>query len=156
VNAQFVIKDADGVDRHYEVTPHNAVQGQAIMWDLVALGAEPMARLASSALKSEEVVAALASTLAEKGGAAKLLDGGVVELLGDIDIGAVGADLKRAIMSMPMAKLTREILRHTTREGRPLSDDTAFGLAYQANYGELLRAVWEVAKINRFLSLPGI
>jgi hypothetical protein len=155
VNAQFVIKDADGNDRRYEVTPHNAVQGQAIMWDLVALGAEPVARLADSALKSEEVVAGLASALAS-GGVGKLLDGGAVELLGGIDLGAVGADVKRAIVSMPMQRLTRDILRHTTREGRALSDDTVFGLAYQANYGELLRAVWEVVKINRFLSLPGI
>jgi hypothetical protein len=155
VNKQFVIVGADGLEHRYTVVLHDAVAGQAIMWDLVALGAEPMARLAESALKSEQVIAGLSSALAS-GGAGKLLDGGAAELLGGLDLGSVGADVKRAITSMPMPKLTRDILRHTTRDEKPLANDGVFGSAYQGNYGELLRAVWEVAKINRFLSLPGI
>jgi len=41
-------------------------------------------------------------------------------------------------------------MRHTSRDGKPLSNDEHFNAAYQANYEELVKAVREVIRINGF------
>ena len=42
----------------------------------------------------------------------------------------------------------KSLLKHTTRDGKPLSSDVVFDMAYQGNYGELYAACWYVARHN--------
>lgn len=144
----FTLKDASGQEHSYRGVPHGAIEGQEVMWQLVALGAEPVARLAQLALSSSNVRDLLNADGAK-----------LQQILGGADFSTVGADVRKALVATNMSKLAREILRNTMRDGKPLSVDASgngvFDQAYRANYGELLQAVWRVVQANRFLPLPG-
>lgn len=43
-------------------------------------------------------------------------------------------------------KLVMEVLKYTSRDGRPLSNTNDFNEAFQGNYGELFEVVWTVLK----------
>jgi hypothetical protein len=142
----FTLTDADGGAHRYEVTPHNALEGQRITYTLLRLGAEPLGRLVQTGLQN-----------------AGLLDGGLRSLLDDpaalgrlaagIDFAAVGADLQKSMGSMPMEALTLDLMAHAVRDGKQLRSPLHFNAAFTRNYMEMLRACWEVVKANRFLSL---
>lgn len=129
----FTLTDALGNEHSYEVALHPATQGEPIMWALVALGVEP-----------------IAAALAKVDGAGGLLDLN----LGDLNLTGSADALAKAIARADLPDLRQRILAHTTRDGRPLKDRPHFDAAYQGNYGELARALWEVVKLNRFLPLP--
>jgi hypothetical protein len=140
---EFMLTDADGAVHRYEVLPHPASEGQAVLLQLLAVAAEPVGRLASSVFEG-------AGTVGE------LLDSEPAKLMERVDLGRLGADVKTAILSMQMDKLGADVLRHTMRDGKKLSDRVAFDAAFTRNYFEYLRAVWEVVQINRFLPLSAI
>lgn len=125
----FHLDDADGTAHEYVImAPHGAAEGTKIMLKLAALIAGP--------------VGGLIDGLAGKGGP-----------------GATGPELSRAILSLGDNDLIKQLLVNVTRDGKalggasPLAAKT-FNDAYQRNYGELCRALWEVVAYNRFLSLP--
>lgn len=161
----FDLVDADGVSHRYSVRPHPPGKGEAIMWTLIQFGAEPLGRVISLALRGLDLSALLALAQAgaradgaekPKGVLASLMEGGdgVLDSLKEsVDLGKVGADIARSIAAMPMQTLTREILSLAERDGEPLASALKFDAAYIRNYGEMRRALWEVIKINRFLSL---
>lgn len=155
----FTLVDADGVSHTYSVRPHPPGKGEAIMWSLVQLGAEPLGRLASLALRGLDLPALIAASKAgsdatPRGMLATLLDDDTIASLKEsIDLAKVGADIARSIGAMPMQTLSRDILSLAERDGKPLSNAMAWDAAYARNYGELRRALWEVIKLNRFLSL---
>ena len=78
------------------------------------------------------------------------LDLDLEAVVGKIEWGKVGGDVKRSILSMPMSTLVRDILRFTWRDGNSLSNDVFYNAAYVRNYAELMSAVWEVSQANRF------
>lgn len=141
---KFTLKDGAGDVHEYTVMRHGAVEGQDVMWQLVALGAEPIARIAQIALVSGNIRELIDADSAK-----------LEQMLGGADFSTVGADVRKAIVATNMSKLAREVLRHTSRDDKPLHDNIAFGNAYSGNYGELLQAVWRVVQTNRFLPLPG-
>lgn len=160
VDHDFVIKDAEGVPHRYEMTGHPPIQGQAIMWQLLALGAEPLGRLADLALTSDELLGQVRAALAapapadaEAAESTTLSD--LAAVAKTLDLARLGRDVKSAILSADMPKLTRDVLQFTTRDGASLASDIHFAAAYKRNYGELLQAVWQVVQANRFLPLPG-
>lgn len=147
----FTLRDAEGVEHQYEVVHHPATEGQAIMWELVALAAAPLGALIKGLLSGTEPINFRA-----------LLDDpeGMTRLGTMIDFGKVGGDVKTALASGSMPQLTAKILSRTRRsneEGRmvELANRSNFDAAYTGNYAELLKAVWRVAQANRFLSLLG-
>ena len=84
--------------------------------------------------------------------------GGLLAGKAGADLSAIGPALGSALLGLRDLGLIHRILAHTHRDGKPLAGGGAsvahFNSAYQRNYGELLAAVWEVVKYNRFLSLP--
>ncbi len=144
---RFTLTDADGRPHEYEVTPHPPSEGMEIMWRLVAFGAEPLGGAVKGLL-----------AMGDMGSIAKLLDDpkGLQKLGKAVDFAALGRDVKASVQSTPMSDLTKAIVAKTTRDGQPLANALHFDRAYVCNYGELLAALWRVATINRFLSLPGM
>jgi hypothetical protein len=155
---EFQLRDADGSMHRYEVLPHPASEGQAILLQMLAVAAEPVGRLAASIFEGDTLKEALVSAQAnaKEGEKASLLDVDAAALLGNIDLGRLGADVKTSILSMPMEKLGGDILKHTLRDGQKLSARVVFDAAYTRNYLEYLQAVWEVVQVNRFLPLSAM
>lgn len=151
----FELADADGEIHNYEVHPHDAETGQVIVWRLLALGAEPLGRLAQGALESGALVEQLTETY-QTGGAAALMELDTTELAKSLDLAGMGEAIGQVLAQGKAPELTREILKQTHRDGQPLNTSVAFGNAYRRNYGEMIAAVWKVVGINRFLPLPGI
>ncbi len=160
----FTLVDADGAEHAYSVRPHPPGEGEAIMWSLVQLGAEPLGRLASLALRGLQLEQLIQMAQAgdsredgkPRGMMSVLVENGdsIVEGLKEsLDLAKVGADIAKSIGALPMLALSRSILSLTERDGKPLNNKLIYDGAYTRNYGELRRALWEVIKINRFLSL---
>jgi hypothetical protein len=148
----FQLSDARGGLHDYVVTEHPAGDGMGIMYGLLELGAPTVLGLAGAALKSEDLLGAVLDAV---GGGER--DFGVSDLgraLSGLDLSTVGPELARALGTGRAPALTRQVLAHTLRDGKRLRDDAQFNMAYQANYAELLTAVWRVCTINRFFPVP--
>lgn len=145
IEHSFELKDADGNLHEYRVVPHKATDGFQVTLRLIALGAEPLGRLADSVFSGQGDVSL--NMIMD--------DASVVEGLA---FAAVGADLSRGILSsaMNVPALVRGILKNTLRDGKPLDKDLNFNDAFSRNYLELMLAVYEVVKVNRFLPLSAI
>ena len=152
---QFTLTDAEGQPHDYLVTEHPGGDGMGIMFDLLALGAPTVMSLAGAAMKSGEMLEAILT--AYRGGG----DGGAItksdtsefgKLLAGLDLASVGTEIGRALATGQPPHLTRKLLspQGVFRDGKPLSID----LAYQANYLELLNALWKVCSVNRFFPVP--
>lgn len=137
---EFTLTDFDGEVHQYAVLPHPPDIGQEIMWQMIAFGGEPLGALAQSLVAGADVKSL-------KG----LLDD--PKILESIDWGALGRNIASSVGNTNMSMLTGKMLLFTHRDSQPLRDKNAFNAAYKANYGELLRALWEVARINHFLGL---
>jgi len=140
---EFSLPDGDGVAHRYVLVPHGATDGERIVWQLVAFGAEPLARLAQALFLLEG--ATLRSMMD---------DPTALKRMGErLDTSALGGDLKRSITTMPMAEIRAALVSRCTRDGKQLSNPAHYDAAFSRNYGELGRLLWEVIKANRFLSL---
>ena len=129
----FTVKDVDGNPHIYHLTFHPPTQGQRIMFQLLAMVSTPGSALAGALLSGES--------------------------LEDIDLGSInwtglGAELRDTFASEMTPQLSTQLLSFAVRDNVPLT--AGFDMAYKANYGELLGALWEVIRANRFLSLPGM
>lgn len=146
---QFSLTDARGVEHQYLVTEHPAGEGMDIMYALLGLGAPTVLGLAGAAMKSEDLLGGVMRVLA--GGDSGVGDTKQLgQMFSALDLGAVGSELGRALGSGRAPDLTRRVLSRVHRDSKPLNID----LAYQANYGEMLQAVWKVCTINRFFPVP--
>lgn len=143
----FTLQDGEGRQHEYEVQLHPPTEGMEIMWQLIALGAGPL----GSAIKGFLTNAAGGGTFSLRG----MMDDpeGLSKLAGAVDFAAVGNDIAAAVMKANRAALVRAILCKTSRDGKRLESVLAFDEAFVGNYGELIRAIWEVVRANRFLSL---
>lgn len=148
---QFELADARGRSHTYVVAEHPAGEGMAIMFALLGLGAPTVVQLVSAALASDDLIGAIVSALGKD--APDLGTSDLGRMLREVDFRAVAPELGRALAADSIPGLARRIVSRTHRDGQPLSGG-AFELAYQANYGELLQAVWRICSINRFFPLP--
>ncbi len=128
----FTLTDADGVDHVYYVQAHPAARGQTIMWRLMAMGSEPLVAFMGA-----------------------FLDDGVDASVSAAEMAQAGRALRDTILQQAPAELIREILQHTLRDSKGIGlagakGDLAFHNAYTRNYWEMLQAVGEVVKYNRF------
>jgi hypothetical protein len=145
----FDLVDANGVPHRYTVVLHPADAGAGVSMALLGLGLEPLAR-AAGALFDEGGLAIAVNALRDEGDKTR-----ATELLGKLDLPGVAAALGPALGRPSTLALLRSVLAYTHRDGAKL-DGIAFSTAYQGNYAEMYRAVWEVAARNRFLPLPDI
>lgn len=144
---RFTLHDADGVEHAYEVILHPATEGARIMWQLVAMGVEPIAKLAGGLLASEGLSAtSIRGLLNDPAGLEKLRAG--------LDVGGLATSIRASLASVSLPALTKDILSRTSRDGRDLANQLLFDEAYSGNYGELALALWKVVQANRFL--PGL
>lgn len=130
---EFTLLDDAGNPHGYVVPLHPAVEGQRLMCQILALAAGPLADLATAYQRT---------------------DGNGLDA--DVDLAAVGRQMGAALASDAPPRLIRDLLRYTARDGKALAQDGGFNDAYTGNYGELLFALWEVVKANRFLPLSRI
>ena len=135
-DCSFVVRDVDGAPHTYQLTFHPAGEGQVLMFELMAMLAPPGS--------------ALGAMLADgsAGGSAFDVD------LATIDWTAAGREIQAVLASKATPELTRPLLAYAVRDNVPVS--AVFDRVYRANYGEMLGALWEVIRANRFFSLPGM
>ena len=149
----FNLTDADGGTHAYIVAEHPGGEGMAIAFELLSLGLPTVLRLAGAAMESDTFLAtavrAVSGTSLQAGSEGDTL-AELRSMLSGIDFGQAAEDVRVALGSGQAPALVRRILSRTYRDGKPLSSDASFDLAYTRNYMELLKAVWQVARINRF------
>ena len=136
----------------YLVQEHPAGEGMEIMYELLGLGAPTVLGLAAAAIKSEELLRAVLEAM--KGVDSEVTMGDLGGMLSSLDLGSAGAELGKAIGTGKAPGLTKKILSRTHRDRQPIA--RCFDTAYQANYAELLQAVWKVCTINRFFPVPSM
>ena len=78
------------------------------------------------------------------------------QLLADVDLAPIGVALRKSLLSPRMLPLVRKLLHNTKRDGKPLREDIHFNDAYQANFGEVFKALVKIIGINHFLGVSGI
>jgi hypothetical protein len=128
----FVVRDVDGQPHSYHLHFHPTSEGQVLMFELIAMVAPPGSALAAALL----------------GG-----DGLDVDLTA-VDWTATGREIQAVLGAKATPEMTHRLLAYTVRDNIPIP--SCFDMVYRANYGELLGALWEVIKANRFFSLPGM
>lgn len=137
----FTLTDADGNVHEYSTMRHGASQGLKVVLWLTSLSGETMGRVAQSFLNGQQ------------GSLAELIDTDMAKLAAMFDWAAIGKDVATAAGNATSPALIHELLRHTSRGQKQLANPLHFDQAYQANYVEMGRAVWEVLRVNRFLPL---
>lgn len=144
---KFTLRDAWNEEHAYEVLPHRATDGSRIMWQLYAMGVEPLGKLAGSVLAADGLnVRSLRGLLDDPTA--------IEKLKASVDVGALASPVRAALGSTSMEALTKEILVHTRRDNLELRNPGHFDAAYACNYWELSVALWKVVQANRFL--PGL
>ena len=128
---ELTIADDNSGAHHYLIALHPAAEGQRVVLQLMGLLAGPLAELVAAGVQG----------------------GG---LSADVDFQGIGRQLGAVLLSDAPPRLVRELLRYANRDGRPLSNDHDFNVAYTGNYGELMMALKEVVQANRFLPLSRI
>lgn len=124
------IGDDNGAAHAYLISLHPAAEGQRVVCQLLGLVAGPLAELIAAGIE---------------GGSAA-----------NVDFQGIGRQVGATLLGDAPPKLIRELLRYTARDGRALANEHEFNVAYTGNYGELMVALSEVVRTNRFLPLSRI
>lgn len=127
---RFTLKDADGKEHKYTTIKLSPDEGEPLMWKLTGMCSESLGVLMGAMLSGK----------------------GVDD---NVDLSGVGRDIANALRTEDMVGLRKAVLKHTTRGGDSLADPVNFNKAYQANYTELLHAVWEVLRVNNLFPQLG-
>lgn len=137
------INDAWGEPHTYRIVPHTGNQALKLAWRVLQAASGPVGRLLDSnlgllieAFTSDEEVSIES--------VAKKLQ---PEFRQGMD------DIFEVVFTSGEEWVTRELLRHSYRDGARLSDDAVFNSVYQANSAEMFMALWHAVRVNNFLSL---
>lgn len=117
----------------YEVTEFPARQGLRLQARLLRIVGPSIAALGAEALQG-----------AQPSDVGSLLD---VDISSEALTRAVG-ELVARLDEQRVERLILDLLGQTTRDGRPVGEETEFDAAYTGNYGELLRAIGLVLEVN--------
>lgn len=151
------LNDADGKPHTYVVYPHPAEEGQEVFWQLVAIASEPGGAFVQKLLDSgdilERVISGIRQALKEEDETDGPADQDLAGLVRGIDFGSLGQDIRRTLASSQMPGLAKDLLRHTVRDGKMLSESVHFNEAYTANWGEYIQALLLAVEVNRFFAL---
>lgn len=152
---QFTLTDTDGNEHHYETRAHPGGEGTPLAFKLMGLGVGPI-------LEALKVVAAQPGF--QEGARAMQGDsdaedakevmagmaGGVFAALAELDLSELRDALGELMTHSEIPDLSRQVLKYTTRDGKPLSQDLNWAKAWQRNYGEQMWAFVQVAVHNDF------
>jgi hypothetical protein len=153
---EFELTDANGKTWKYLVQEHPAEEGMEMLFELIGLGAPTVLGGLAELFKSEDMLSGLFDAVRsmvgpESASTATSRDWSeFAQLIGQMDVGKVGREITFAVATGKAPKLVRRLLSRTHRNGKLLKEDGAFNVAYQANYWEMLAAVREVCRVNRF------
>lgn len=164
-NLTFSLKDRDGVEHLYTVTPHSPLEdGMDVLTVLLQLGAGPAAQAFFAAARVSEEERLQAEAAVKAGGEPDPSAGQIRwgDVFDNIDLPAAVESFQAGLVqSGGMKRLAPLVLKHTFRDGTRLFDARTgkalgFDSAYGMNYGEMVAAVREVERINGFFaSLAG-
>ena len=144
---RFQLVDSEGKPHEYILTLHHASEGAGIALQIMALVSGPIAEALVALLGSEGAL----QRFAEQGVADISLDD-LGAALGDVSLGDLATQLAKALGDKATAKLiTSDLMKHAHRDGKPLSIQTNYDLAFTGNYLELFKLAMEVVKLNGFL-----
>lgn len=144
----FMLSGADGEQHEYIGTPiPPAAGGTALALQIYALSGGALGAMLKGLMDSMGGLGGLI----ERFNGAGIADLNIEELLGDLDLGALGDALASSLSKLPPRAL-QDLLAHTSRDGKPLRQELNFNAAYRGNYPELLIAVATVAYHNGFFT----
>ena len=163
----FTLVDSQKNPHEYTVTPHPTSEGSMIVARLIGMAGGPIARLASSNLDVLiELIPELIAEFQERERSDDPITDAeflavVQSKLGDLsdldlDLQQILSDVLAAIFEAGGDEFIQSLLKRTYRDGKSLGESHVYDTAYQANYAELFKAVWEVIKVNGFLPSLGI
>lgn len=124
------------IDGHeYLVTPHDGLEGIPILAEIAAIAAEPLLNF----MKTQIVK-----------GQAEGLD--VAAVMAEIDVSEVSKNIRESLHRLAeRPQIIQAVFARTVRDGQPLSNPTAFKMAFQGRWVEMLKALAEIIKINGFI-----
>lgn len=163
--ATKILYDWDGKPHKYEVILHKATEGQDVLWMLLAIAAEPGGAFLQKMLEGKDVFGKLMAGFrahlkpksdGDDGTETDAADADIEKILRGADFGSVGQDIRRTLMTSPMSKLARNLLKNTLRDDKLLGEETHFNEAFTGNWGEYLKALLLSIEANRFFALLGI
>lgn len=146
----FTLKDARGGEHKYVCVLHGADVGIGISMALLGMGLEPVAKAATDLLSAEGGLAMILRAIKDDKDTTR-----ASELVSKLDLPGVAEALAPALAKPEAAQLAKDILSCTLRDGEALKG-AGFARAYQGNYTEMYRALWEVVRRNGFLPLPSM
>lgn len=145
----FTLDDVDGNTHQYDLMPHPADEGQIIVFQLMALGAEPLGSIAQAVATAGEIRDMIGKAM-DEGGIEAVMEIDYMAVLAAVDFTRMGKAVKDVLASGKAPQMVRDVLSKARRDDIPLDKDGNFGRAYQANYGEMLAAAFYSIKVNRF------
>ncbi len=154
IHEEFTLTDAVGNPHDYILTLHPATAGQAVMFQLMALAAEPLGRMLETLVGVEDFMTAIDSNLSDAVAGVGDMDLG--ELLTSIDWAVLGNDIRKVLGDPKCTAIVKELFRHTLRDAQPMSETMPFDIAYRGNYLEMLNVMWRIIKFNGFFPLTGM
>ena len=144
----FELTGADGERHSYLGTPiPPAAGGTALALQIYALSGGALGALLKGLLDSLGGLGGLIERFNGK----SVADLNLEELLGDLDLGALGDALASSLSKLP-PRVLQDLLAHTSRDGKPLKQEVNFNASYRGNYPELLCAAGLIAHHNGFFT----
>lgn len=126
------IHDREGNLHEYKIYPQKPTDVLPDVLQLLAMGAEPLARLIQIYLDAEEVDETQLDQFAAQ-----------------LDWSKLGQDVRSALQTLDPA-IARRLFRGVLRDGADLSVDKVYDAAYQANWSEYFKALWAIIQANGF------
>jgi len=138
------LEDADGVEHVYSILPHPAEEALELLPKVVRILGEVSGPLINALPRGQEAPSDV-TNMTELG----------ASVAGDVD----GEQLSKALVALANefvaaggAKFCKELLKYTTRRTPGVEGEqkvaVEFGKVYQANFGELAKAVLFAVEIN--------
>lgn len=134
----FELTDSQGETHDYRVSPHPSREGSTLMLQIGSLLSEPLL----------EAIRALVSRTERNQG---LMDAEIEDLVGQLDLSKIGGSLRSSLAELD-ADTLHSFFRHTTRDGKDLGNGSIYDAAYKGNWGEWVRALWQIIQANGFIA----
>lgn len=140
---KFELVDSNGATHQYVMTRHLGGEGSLLAMRIMGFCAE------------SAISAMLALLGKAKGSIKDLIDNvNIEDVLADLDSEAMGPAVSRVLADPSAHRIARhDLMKYVHRDGKALAKETNFDQAFQGNYTEWYKLVWEVARRNRFLPL---
>lgn len=162
---EFTLKDRKGNEHKYEVALADPDQLLEVAFLLNSFAAEPIAEGLQALTRSTDTIVGLVQQymggefngMTSDAILAMAVQSGLLEqVLGSLNVGAVSAGIRAAIMVPGMIAKLQPLFNTVFRDGHCLGQRTRFNDAYRANYGEYFQALWKVIDHNGLVAFLDI